>query len=89
MDSEDILRKVLAHEEETSISLSTIQLFVLVAHLQVSQRYLNGGSGAIAKQLIDKFIDLVSDAVPEARELLEMGNDPSLDITKEYFDNEF
>ena len=89
MDSDAILKQVLDHDNEIAINLSAIQLFVLISHLQVSQRYINGGSGAIARILIDEFIETLCAEIPEVRELIEMGNDPTLDVTKEYFDKEF
>jgi hypothetical protein len=39
--------------------------------------------------MIDKFIDIICVHVPEAREMLEQGNNPEYDITTEYFEDEF
>ncbi|NJN74734.1 MAG: hypothetical protein HC799_19075 [Limnothrix sp. RL_2_0] len=89
MDSDEVLGKVIECDETFLFSVDAIKLFVLISHLQVSQRYINGGSGAIAEQLIDSFINLLCREVPEVRELLERGNDPAYDVTAEYFDQEF
>lgn len=89
MDSDFVLSKVVSNEEKFIFSVDAIKLFVLISHLQVAQRHTNGGSAAIARDLIEKFTNLLCEEIPEARELIELGNNSQFDITGEYFDQEF
>lgn len=89
MDTDNILRQILDCEEDFFFQFDAMKLFVLISHLQVAQRYWNGGSAAIARQLIDSFTNALCREVPDARELIELGNHPELDVSAEYFDEEF
>lgn len=89
MDHEEVLGKIIRCEESFLFGVDAMKLFVLISHLQVAQRYVNGGSELIARQMIDSFTDLLCREIPEARPLIELGNNPAYDVDAEYFNQEF
>jgi hypothetical protein len=89
MDHDEILGKIIECDESFLFGVDAMKLFVLISHLQVAQRYTNGGSAAIAQQMIDSFTNLLCREIPEARPLIELGNNPAYDVDANYFNQEF
>ncbi|ANV85750.1 hypothetical protein AWQ21_14545 (plasmid) [Picosynechococcus sp. PCC 7003] len=89
MDDKSFLDQILECKETFILGLNATQFFVLISHLQVAQRYVDGDSRAIAQELIDSFIGTLSKEIPTARAVLELGNNPAFDVDADYFDQEF
>lgn len=89
MDNDAILKKIIDSDETFLFGIDAMKLFVLIAHLQVAQRYTNGGSAMIGKELIESFTRLLCREIPEAKELIELGNHPEFDVSEDYFNQEF
>ncbi|AMA10721.1 hypothetical protein [Picosynechococcus sp. PCC 73109] len=86
MNNNDILQSLINNDSKIPLSLSAFEIFVLVAYLQTAQHWIHGESGLMVRGLVEKLINAVSQSIPEAGALLEQGNQPGHDITKEYFE---
>lgn len=87
----EILRKLADCKQPIEFVTTPSRVLILIAQLQLALRHPGntGKSAEVAREFITNMTRAVCSQVPEAQELIDMGNNPAYDVTREYAASEF
>ena len=89
MVPQEILRQIGIYPEPVNLSVSVQAAFVLLANIQMAARlpYNTGPGAQLARLLAADLANAIIAHIPEARELIEQGWNPQMDMTNDEFES--
>lgn len=81
----EITKRVMSDTKPIRLTINIMELWMIVGHLQLASRHpsLSDTLQQFVRHTCDQFIDAIAAKYPEAREVLEMGYDPTHDIPQD------